>query len=268
MHLKRWITGIIAVPIIYLLVRAGGAVFFLLIAVASVLTISEYYRAVFGTDERGLVRAMPWLGFVLSPVIVWIAVYRGLAYVPLIIAVDLIVVAGMTLPLFKNDDQAPHLVAKQVLGLIYIALSLSFLAMIRAEPQGTQWIFWILCIVAAGDIGAFYTGKSIGRNKLCPWVSPKKTIEGSFGGLCANVIAALVLKMLMLPELANPTCVVFALLIGVAGQIGDLFASEFKRAVGIKDSGTLLPGHGGFLDRLDALLFASPLAYLMKICLF
>jgi phosphatidate cytidylyltransferase len=88
------------------------------------------------------------------------------------------------------------------------------------------------------------------------------------GGLCANVIVALLLKMVLLPELTTLPCVVFALLIGVAGQVGDLFASEFKRAAGIKDSGTLLPGHGGFLDRLDALLFASPLAYLLKISIF
>ena len=268
MHLQRWITGIIAVPIIYLLVRLGGTVFFLLIAAASALTIAEYYRAVFGPDTRGIERLMLLLGLILAPAIVWVAAYRGLAHVTLVIAVDLIVMAGMTLPLFKDNQQAPHLVSKQVLGLVYIPLSLSLLVLIRSEPQGALWIFWVLCIVAAGDIGAFYTGKSIGRIKLCPWVSPKKTIAGSIGGLCTNVIAALALKMAMLPELDNIKSVIFALVIGVAGQVGDLFASEFKRAAGIKDSGTLLPGHGGFLDRLDALLFASPLAYLMKIGLF
>jgi phosphatidate cytidylyltransferase len=268
MHLKRWITGIVAVPIVYLLVVAGGAIFFLLIAAVGVVTLAEYYRAVFAPEDRGPARLIPLLGLVLAPVIVWVVTYRGMVDAPLVIAVDLIGAAALTLPLFKTDDQAPHLVARQTLGLVYIPLSLSFLVLVRLEAQGAQWIFWLLCVVAAGDIGAFYTGKSLGRHKLCPWVSPKKTIEGSIGGLCANVIVALGLKMVLLPELATLPSVVFALLIGIAGQVGDLFASEFKRAAGIKDSGTLLPGHGGFLDRLDALLFASPLAYLLKISIF
>lgn len=268
MHLKRWITGIVAVPIIYLLVVSGGTVFFLLIAAVSVVTLAEYYRAVFNAEGRATASLIPWLGLILAPVIVWVVNYHGMAHAPLVIAVDLIAVAGLTLPIFKDDEMAPHLVAKQTLGLVYIPLFLSFLVLLRSDAQGAQWVFWLLCIVAAGDTGAFYTGKSVGRHKLCPWVSPKKTIEGSIGGLCANVIVALLLKMLLLPELANLPSVVFALIIGVAGQVGDLFASEFKRAAGIKDSGTLLPGHGGFLDRLDALLFASPLAYLLKISIF
>jgi phosphatidate cytidylyltransferase len=151
---------------------------------------------------------------------------------------------------------------------VYIPVFLSFLVLIRLDESGAQWIFLILCIVAAGDTGAFYTGTYLGRHKLCPWVSPKKTIEGSIGGLAANVIVALVFKAMLLPSLAVLPCVVLSLVIGIAGQIGDLFASEFKREAGIKDSGTLLPGHGGFLDRLDALLFASPLAYLLKISIF
>lgn len=268
MHLKRWITGIVAVPIIYLLVAAGGTVFALLIAAVSVLTLWEYYRAVFNTDAGGLVPWIPRLGLCLSPVIVWTVYRGGMIHAPLIIAVDLIVVAGLTLPLFKNDPQAPHLVARQVLGLVYISLSLSFLILIRSSEGGAQWIFWLLCIVAAGDTGAFYTGTYLGRHKLCPWVSPKKTIEGSIGGLAANVLVALVFKMILLPSAAVLSCIAFALAVGVAGQVGDLFASEFKRSAGIKDSGTLLPGHGGFLDRLDALLFASPLAYLLKISIF
>jgi phosphatidate cytidylyltransferase len=268
MHRKRWITAIVALPIIYLLVAAGGRVFTLLIATVSLLTLWEYYAAVFKSDVNGHLRPIPLLGLGLSPVIVWSVSRSGMIHTPLILAVDLIVVAGLTLPLFKNDPQAPHLVAKQVLGLVYIPVFLSFLVLIRLGESGGQWIFWILCIVAAGDTGAYYSGTYLGRHKLCPWVSPKKTIEGSMGGLAANVIVALLFKMITASFAALLPCIVFALVIGIAGQVGDLFASEFKRSAGIKDSGTLLPGHGGFLDRLDALLFASPLAYLLKISIF
>lgn len=267
MHLKRWITGIVAVPVIYLLVSLGGPVFFLLIAVVSVLTLGEYYRIVFPPPAKGT-RLLAWLGLVAAPVIVWTAYQGAMERLPLILAVDLIVAAGLTLPLFKTDRQAPYLAAKQALGLVYIPVLLSFLVVLRAADDGTAWIFWLLCIVAAGDTGAFYTGRHLGRHKLCPWVSPKKTIEGSIGGLAANVIMALLVKLLLLPALAALPSVVLALVIGIAGQVGDLFASEFKRAAGVKDSGTLLPGHGGFLDRLDALLFAAPLAYLLKISIF
>ncbi len=268
MHLKRWITGIIAVPIVYFLIVAGQTIFALLIGAASVVTLFEYYRAAFPSQDQKMVRWIAALGLVLAPVIVWM-VYKGhLAHVPLLISVNLVLVAGLTLPLFKDDKNAPHLVGKQVLGLVYIPLFLGFLTIIRADENGSHWIFWILCIVAAGDTGAFYSGRHLGRRKLCPWVSPKKTVEGSIGGLVANVLVALPLKLMWFPTFSMLACTIFALVMGAVGQVGDLFASEFKRAAGIKDSGTLLPGHGGFLDRLDALLFAAPLAYLFKIGVF
>ena len=268
MHLKRWITGIVALPILYLLVSIGGLVFYLLIAAASLVTLWEYYRIVFQADGPLPQRLMPILGLLFTPAIVW-AFYDGkMDAAILIMAVDLILAAALSLPLFKTDTQAPLLVAKQVLGLVYIPVFLSFLILLRFSPDGVAWIFWPLLIIFAGDTGAFYTGTYLGRHKLCPWVSPKKTIEGSLGGLVANVAVALIYKALLLPSLATVPCILFALLIGAAGQVGDLFASEFKRSAGVKDSGTLLPGHGGFLDRLDALLFASPLAYLLKISIF
>ncbi|HSO20293.1 MAG TPA: phosphatidate cytidylyltransferase, partial [Desulfosarcina sp.] len=119
MHLKRWITGIVAVPIIYLLVAAGGWIFFVLIAAVSLVTLWEYYRAVFPKADRGAERAIPLIGLILAPLAVW-TVYLGRTDILLLLlAVDLILAAGMTLPLFKADPQAPHQVAKQVLGLVY-----------------------------------------------------------------------------------------------------------------------------------------------------
>jgi len=116
----------------------------------------------------------------------------------------------------------------------------------------------------SGDIGALYVGTFLGRHKLCPSVSPKKTIEGALGGLAANLMIGLTVKAFFLPSLSWGHAILLILLIGIAGQIGDLFESILKRTAGIKDSGGILPGHGGMLDRIDALLFAGPVAWIFK----
>jgi phosphatidate cytidylyltransferase len=105
----------------------------------------------------------------------------------------------------------------------------------------------------------------LGRHKLNPAVSPGKTIEGAIGGLAGNILVGSIAKFFFLPALSWGPSILFFLAAGLAGQVGDLFESEFKRASKIKDSGGILPGHGGFLDRIDALLFASPVAYFFKV---
>ncbi|MDL2274615.1 phosphatidate cytidylyltransferase [Desulfosarcina sp. OttesenSCG-928-G10] len=268
MHLKRWITGIIAVPLVYLLVSAGGIAFLFLIIAVSLLTFWEYGQIAIPRPRELVQSGVLLVGMVFSGLIPLLASHWGMAGIPLALAVNLVVSAGLSLPLFKIDKQAPFMVTRQVAGLVYIPVLLSFLVLLRADTNGALWVFLLLCTVAAGDTGAFYTGTYLGRHKLCPWVSPKKTIEGSLGGLVSNVVLVLGFKALFFPALPALPGIVFALMVGVSGQIGDLFASEFKRSVGIKDSGNLLPGHGGFLDRLDALLLASPIAYLLKISIF
>ena len=126
----------------------------------------------------------------------------------------------------------------------------------------------VLAIVFAGDISALYVGSAFGRHKLSPAVSPGKTIEGSLGGLAANLGVGCLIKLFFLPALNWPQTLLFCLMIGAAGQLGDLFESVLKRSSQVKDSGGLLPGHGGILDRIDALLFAAPIAYLFKIHMF
>jgi phosphatidate cytidylyltransferase len=157
-----------------------------------------------------------------------------------------------------------EIVTKQVLGIVYIPLLISYLVLIRNGIHGVSWLYFLLLIVFSGDIGSFYVGSFLGRHKLCPAVSPNKTIEGSVGGLAANIASGALFKYFFMPLLPWGLSILFFLSIGVAGQVGDLFESELKRVGNIKDSGTLLPGHGGILDRIDALLFAAPVAYLFK----
>ena len=113
-----------------------------------------------------------------------------------------------------------------------------------------------------------YAGSFLGKHKLCPAVSPGKTIEGSVGGLIANLGAGAIFKYFFLPAYSWGLSLLFFISVGIAGQIGDLFESELKRSAGIKDSGGILPGHGGILDRIDALLFAAPVAWFFKEYLF
>jgi phosphatidate cytidylyltransferase len=264
MHLKRWITGIVAVPLIFWLVHAGGLwLFALVIGAVSIMSLWEYFRILFKEHDTGTT-LLAALAYVAALGLSFAAYHGNLRWVMTIIALDLLLAACISLPLFKTDARLPYLVVKQVFGIVYIPLFLAFLVFLRHGETGEQWVFLVLCLVAAGDVGAFYVGSYFGRHKLCPAVSPKKTIEGSLGGLAANLVVGICFKFFFLPELPVSACVILSLIVGAAGQIGDLFESEFKRAAGIKDSGHLLPGHGGFLDRIDALLFAAPLAYLFR----
>jgi phosphatidate cytidylyltransferase len=139
---------------------------------------------------------------------------------------------------------------------------LGFLILIREDQSGAIWIFLLLAVIFAGDTSAYYVGSYWGRHKLSPAISPGKTIEGAIGGLAANLVVGAIGKTLFLPGLPWSLSLLFFLAVGIAGQLGDLFESEMKRSSNIKDSSNILPGHGGVLDRIDALLFASPVAYI------
>jgi len=132
---------------------------------------------------------------------------------------------------------------------------------VRSTPDGMIWIFFLCAVIFAGDTAALYIGSLWGRHKLSRSISPGKTIEGAVAGLAANLLVGMVGQALFLAELGWSGSLVFCAAAGFAGQIGDLFESELKRAANIKDSGFLLPGHGGVLDRIDALLFAAPVAF-------
>lgn len=147
------------------------------------------------------------------------------------------------------------------LGLLYLPLLLGHLVLLRQLQDGREWIFLTLFAVMACDSAAYFSGVNFGKRKLYPAVSPNKSKEGGFGGLLGAVLAVLVAKATFLPQIGVIEGVLFGLLLGCAGQVGDLFESLLKRACGVKDSGSLIPGHGGLLDRLDSLLFSFPLSY-------
>ncbi len=149
-----------------------------------------------------------------------------------------------------------------VLGWFYLSLFLGQLIDLRALQDGRSWIFLVLAVIFSGDTFAYFVGISIGKNRLYPDISPKKSVEGSLGGLVGSLVAACLCKITFLSSLGWGDAVLLGMGLGVVGQAGDLVESMIKRGAGVKDSGTLFPGHGGILDRLDSLLFAFPLASL------
>ena len=178
-------------------------------------------------------------------------------------ALTLIVITFALIFLFTIRDikAAGGEVALLFLGILYVPLLLGHLILLRGVTNGTEWVFLLMVIVMAGDTGAYYVGSNFGKRKLYEIVSPNKSVEGALGGLAGSIIGAFIAKATFFPSLSAFDSLATALLLGILGQLGDLFESFLKRSFGVKDSGTIFPGHGGILDRLDSILFAAPAAY-------
>ena len=200
--------------------------------------------------------------FPLSGAVIPVLFYlRSSAFTAMAVALVLLVTTCYTLFSFREIKSAASDAATLFFGMLYVPLLLGFLVLLRNQPDGLGWIMMILLIVMSGDSAAYFIGCRFGKNKLYPSVSPNKSIEGAVGGLFGSAIGAIVCKLVFLPGISIFAAVVAAVLIGSTGQVGDLFESLLKRSFGVKDSGTIIPGHGGILDRLDSILFAAPVAY-------
>lgn len=151
---------------------------------------------------------------------------------------------------------------------LYVPFLLSHLVMLRLLPNGSHWLLLIMLIVMTNDSAAYYIGSAFGKHPLYPAVSPKKSIEGALGGLLGSLGGTLLAKFTFFSGLSYADALLAAVLIGITGQLGDLFESLLKRSFGVKDSGTILPGHGGVLDRLDSIILAAPVTYYFAIYLF
>ncbi len=146
-------------------------------------------------------------------------------------------------------------------GVFYVGGLASHIVLLRHIPHGADWILVATAITAGSDSGAWFCGRRWGRHRLCPAVSPKKTVEGAVGGILCATVAAVCSGILLFESPSIALLCAAALLLAVAGMFGDLCESILKRGAGIKDSGSLLGGHGGVLDRIDSLLFAIPVLY-------
>ncbi len=261
--LARSLTALIAAPIVIaLIVRMGPAIFFLLTLAVCLAALYEYYAMALPEAKKTELCAGLALG-----ALVLAAGYAdaGAGSAPLLttgmcIAAFMLIFAGH-ICLGRSGSVSFKRVSVLFFGIVYIALLSSFLLLLRALPSGSSLILFLLLVTWAGDIGAYLTGRALGSHLLCPRVSPGKTVEGSCGGMVFSLAVALACQMTFLKHISVPHCLVMAIGINILNQLGDLSESVIKRACSVKDSGTILPGHGGLLDRIDSLLFAAPFLY-------
>lgn len=257
----RILTAVAAAPIVIGLAYLGGWPFGLLVLAGALLIQWEVYNMM--EQGGGLPRRM--LGLLLGVVLVLRILVP--ASVPLVVVIVLLLIGLMP---FEHEREQPLVsLADTIFGAVYPTALLGFLLELRVArgPEvGDLEAFFltlaVLLLVWAADIFAYYVGKTIGRRQLAPRVSPNKTWEGAVGGFLGALVVAIALKLTVLGFLAWPHIAALAVICGAISQVGDLAESKLKRSVEVKDSGTLLPGHGGLLDRFDAMIFAAPLSYL------
>ncbi len=261
----RIISSIIGLPILICLVLLGGIFLKAGVIILSLIGMYEFYMAV---DKK--IQPVHWVGFLLA--VIYIASvgltdinildYILTAFIPIILIVQIIM----------HDKININNVCSSLFGFFYIAFMFSNILFIRKLYLG-NWTIWLVFISAfCCDTGAYFTGMCIGKHKLAPVLSPKKTIEGAVGGIvaagaCSALYGFIVNKFAQVPEDINIIfiCFVIGFAAAVFSELGDLAASSIKRYTGIKDFGKIMPGHGGVLDRFDSVIFTSAAVYLMLI---
>ena len=256
-HVKRVLTGLIGVPLLVALIYfAPTWVFTVLILFAALLSLNEFYAMTSPEKPHTII----FFNYLLTAGLFCSLLVKGSYYIAII---PLFIMLPLALFMAGYRGKPPKIgeIGRILMGPFYICLPLMLLVEIFKLPRGQWWVFFILAVIFAGDTGSFYVGRSLGKHKLSR-ISPGKTWEGAIGGLLSNIAAAGIFGYLFFPSLSVTSIVVLAMAMGIGGQIGDLAESMLKRISKAKDSGTVLPGHGGLLDRIDALLFAIPIVYL------
>jgi phosphatidate cytidylyltransferase len=248
--MKRILTAAVAIPLVLLItIFAPDWLFALIVGVVAAAAAEEFWEL---GQKKGIGRPPKW--FLGGPLLVAISFLHGFEWVVASVAIAGVVLLTATV-LSGSIESAFGSFVTGISSLVYCAGTLGFLILI---PR--QWILVLFAIVWIGDAAAYYGGRALGKHLLAPKVSPKKTVEGAIAGLLGSILIGIVggTWVFHQPWL---TMAFVSVLTAILGQIGDLAESVLKRSAGVKDSSSILPGHGGILDRLDSLLFATPIFY-------
>jgi phosphatidate cytidylyltransferase len=273
--MKRILTAIVLILAVFALIFFGQLWMITLFAgIVAELAAYEYLKlAAVGAHSHGAeLRIPPW----------WMALGTALAFVVTLpnfpVEAQLPVLSALTLALFAwNGFRAPLIqvlpdTAQGLFGLIYIAYPLTLVPLLWKQEDGPALVLFLMVCVWSGDIAALYIGRAFGKRKLAPRLSPGKTWAGAIASIIGSMLAAALVVYIAdsltargntLLHISEPVwqSLLLAAILNVAAQLGDLLESAIKRGAGVKDSGTMLPGHGGILDRIDALLLAAPVLW-------
>jgi len=256
---KRTFTAVVLLGGVFVVVQYAPDWAFFLLGQAFILgALFEFYKLV----EKKDLRPQKALGMLLALLVTLAFIFRS---IPLEAALYTgLLVSGVYFVAAINSQEKlahfPATFAVTLLGMLYISFPLSFLYRIRLEA-GPFYLYFLFGVIFLGDTGAYFIGKPFGRHKMTPVASPKKSWEGSAGGILFALAGAVLARQLLLPEIPLWKAALSGVVIHAAAQVSDPLESLFKRAVGVKDSSNALPGHGGFFDRIDSLILAGPLFY-------
>lgn len=255
---RRVYVALVFFPLFYLLVRhLPEAAFTVFVAAGVLLAQYEYYRFHFPKPMSLPIALGLALGLLVT------AGFAAPGLLPAHATVSAIVVAVLLGQLWSGREPKAGLLDTAVVGfgIFYLAWLLGHMIALRQFTEGPFLIFFLFLVTWANDTGAYYVGTFWGRHPLAPRISPRKTWEGAIGGLFGSVLAALACRTWFLDSLSAGEAIGAGVLIGLAAPLGDLAESILKRSAGVKDSGSILPGHGGLLDRIDSLVFTTPAFY-------
>lgn len=249
--LVRIATALVGIPIIFAVMYYGKIALLTFVLLIVMLGMHEYLAMAANMN----IKAIKWICYVLALSFPLITYFTNVPIDFIFVTVFLLsAIVSLVFGLRSFKDTA-----FQLFGIIYLGGTLSYLLKIRALPDGFRYLLLTMLFIWMSDSAAYFTGMLFGKHKLAPALSPKKSIEGSIGGLFFTILLAILLAYIW--HLSLLKLVGMAILVNIFSQLGDLVESAIKRQADIKDSGKLLPGHGGVLDRFDSTFFAMPIVY-------
>ncbi|MDH4161519.1 MAG: phosphatidate cytidylyltransferase [Nitrospirota bacterium] len=256
----RVATSVVLIPLLFIIVWVLPPIYFAgLAVVAAVVGLQEFYGMV---KARGL-KPLETIGFLLGAVLILEFSRTGMQRLGYDLVLTFSVLAVLCARLFSRRpvEGALEEIAVTLLGVLYVALLFGFQVAIHRGSQGKYWLMFMYLVIWASDTGAYYVGSAFGKHRLYEKISPKKSVEGLAGGVAASVLVAVLCKLWLVKGLGWGPAIALGAVLALVGTVGDLAESLLKRSAGVKDSGALIPGHGGILDRMDSMLFAAPVLY-------